>query len=206
MAFYHSAVAEESWALLQELRRKYEFVLIGGWAVWLYTKSLKSKDIDIIVDYEGLARLKKDLFIAKNDRLRKYEYRRGSTDVDIYVPHYSQLGIPLEQVVEGAREIGGFTVAKPEHLLVLKQKAAIGREGSMKGEKDRIDIASLLASSVVDLRLYSKICRENGLEDLLRHLKRFVQSAGREFAAAGLSDPRKVRLLKERVLQALEAP
>ncbi len=58
MGFYYPDIAEESWRLLLELRRRYAFTLIGGWAVWLYTKSLKSKDIDIIVDYEGLDRLR----------------------------------------------------------------------------------------------------------------------------------------------------
>jgi len=28
-----------------------DFVLIGGWAVWLYTSSVKSKDIDIYVNF-----------------------------------------------------------------------------------------------------------------------------------------------------------
>jgi len=126
--------------------------------------------------------------------------------VDIYVPHYSQLGLPLQQVIEGARAVEGFTVARPEHLLVLKQREAIGREGSQKGEKDRIDIAALLASGTVDLAEYTRVCRENGLGDLVRHLGVFVQQAGPEFAAAGLGDLRKVRLLRKRILRALEMP
>jgi len=43
---------------LLELNRKYRFVLIGGWAVYLYSKALKSRDIDIVIDFETLAKMK----------------------------------------------------------------------------------------------------------------------------------------------------
>lgn len=46
MAYYNDLITEKSWQYLQTLRRETNFVLIGGWAVYLYTKSLKSKDFD----------------------------------------------------------------------------------------------------------------------------------------------------------------
>ena len=46
MAFYHNLVTERSWEELQTLRRKLDFILIGGWAVYLYTKTVKSKDFE----------------------------------------------------------------------------------------------------------------------------------------------------------------
>lgn len=48
MAYYHDLITGTSWRELKQLRRYCNFVLIGGWAAWLYTKALKSKDIDII--------------------------------------------------------------------------------------------------------------------------------------------------------------
>jgi hypothetical protein len=65
MQFYHEIITEKSFQFLQELKREYEFVLIGGWAVFLYSHSLKSKDIDIIVDYSELAKLKKISMFSK---------------------------------------------------------------------------------------------------------------------------------------------
>ena len=48
MPYYHDLITEKSWQILQELKRRHTFILIGGWAVYLYTKQLKSKDVDVI--------------------------------------------------------------------------------------------------------------------------------------------------------------
>lgn len=77
MQYYHKLVTDKSYQFLQNLKRSYEFVLIGGWAVYLYTQALKSKDIDIIVDYKELAKLKENFDVFKNDRLKKYEIKTG---------------------------------------------------------------------------------------------------------------------------------
>jgi len=42
--------------------------LIGGWAVFISTGALKSKDIDIVVDYEELSKLKEKYETAKKDK------------------------------------------------------------------------------------------------------------------------------------------
>ena len=57
MQFYHNLITEKSFEHLKGFKKKYNFVLIDGWAVYLYSKSLKSKDIDIIVDYDELAKM-----------------------------------------------------------------------------------------------------------------------------------------------------
>jgi len=204
VSFWHSEAVDASWKLLQELRQRHSFVLIGGWAVWLYTRALKSKDIDMLVDFEELSRMRRDLPIAKNDRLRKYEYRRGMVDVDIYVPHYSDLGLPVEYLMAETRIVEGFRVPEPELLLILKQKAAAGRVGSVKGEKDRIDIMALLASGAVDLGKYSRTCRERGLAGLPERLGRMIEESRTEFEVLGIRDLRKVKLLKARLLRELK--
>ena len=94
MKYYQDIITEKSWQLLQEFRKEYKFILIGGWAVYLLTKQLKSKDIDIIIDYQELDRLKSDYLIYKNDRLKKYEINHQGIDVDIYLPFYSNIGLP----------------------------------------------------------------------------------------------------------------
>lgn len=144
MAYYHDLITEKSWKFLQDLKRNFNFILIGGWAVFLYTKGLKSKDIDIICDYTELEKLKTNYELVKNERLKKYEIHAGEFDIDIYVPYYSKLGIPVEAIQKNTRLLDGFSVPTPEALLILKQKAWQERKQSLKGEKDKIDIISLL--------------------------------------------------------------
>ena len=74
MNYYHDIITEKSWQKLQKLRRLYNFILIGGWAVYIYTKALKSKDIDFICDYETLQKLKESYDLVKNDRLKNTKY------------------------------------------------------------------------------------------------------------------------------------
>ena len=145
MDYYRSSVAEKSWQMLQTLRRKYSFVLIGGWAVWLYTRRFKSKDIDIIVQMQTLTKLKTQFPVTKNNRLFKYEAIQGEIQIDIYVPFWSHLGIPAEDVQSHAVSMEGFHVPPPETLVVLKQVAYAARMGSSKGYKDFLDIISLIS-------------------------------------------------------------
>ena len=68
--FYREDVTEKRWQLLQQLHRQYDFVLIGGWAVWAYTHQDKSRDIDIVVDYDTLGVLRQAFpNLHKNHRL-----------------------------------------------------------------------------------------------------------------------------------------
>ena len=71
MNYYRNHVTQTSWKQLQNLAQNYLFILIGGWAVWLYTNQLKSKDIDIIVEFDQLEKLKVNFPLSKNDRLKK---------------------------------------------------------------------------------------------------------------------------------------
>ena len=71
MQYYHNVITEKSFEFLQKLRARYKFILIGGWAVFLYSHALKSKDIGIIVDYSELGKMRKEFNLSKNDRLKK---------------------------------------------------------------------------------------------------------------------------------------
>ena len=131
--YYRDQVTEKSWNLLRTLSKNYSFVLIGGWAVWLYTHALKSKDIDIVVSHGELGKLAKDFPLIKNDRLKKYEINQGEVEVDIYSPFYSNPGIPAQTILEHAILHEGFRVPRPEDLLALKLTAYASRAGSSKG-------------------------------------------------------------------------
>lgn len=151
MPYYRDTVTQKSWQMLAELARKFKFVLIGGWAVWLYTKQLKSKDIDIVVDLSHLAKFKTRFDLVKNHRLKKYEFRNGEVQVDVYTPYYSTPGgIPAETILKHSAKLEGFTVPKPEVLLITKIVTWAKRRGSAKGKKDFLDILGLLSLSVVN--------------------------------------------------------
>ena len=49
---WNSDITNESWKELLVLSTKYNFILIGGWAIYLYIKLQKSRDIDMVVDYD----------------------------------------------------------------------------------------------------------------------------------------------------------
>src|SRR3989344_179180 len=95
--FWNSLLTEKSWNLLQELKKEHSFILIGGWAVYLFTKQQKSKDIDIVIDIKELQKFKSEN-LNKNDNLKKYEIKREDIDIDIYLEHYSRLAIPAEDI------------------------------------------------------------------------------------------------------------
>ncbi|PJA53441.1 hypothetical protein CO166_01825, partial [Candidatus Roizmanbacteria bacterium CG_4_9_14_3_um_filter_36_11] len=82
--------------------------------------------------------------LIKNDRLRKYEIKKEGIDINIYLPYFSDLGLPVEKLIKHQDRNQGFTILKKEVLLVTKLKAYQGRGVTIKGVKDKIDIISLV--------------------------------------------------------------
>lgn len=197
--YWHDIQTEKSWKILQGMKGKFPFTLIGGWAVYLWARSQKSKDIDIIVDIKTLAMLKKNYDLRKNDLMKKYEIKTDDIDIDIYAKHYSQLGIPIEDIE--TTTIEGFEVAKPEFLLALKQAAEMARRESEKGEKDRIDIFGMLLKCEIDFRKYRKILGKNSGEFMAR-----LVSVVRAFNDPDYFDlnPRQLKLAKEEMLMKIK--
>lgn len=185
-AFWHHLITEKSFCLLQELRQRYEFVLIGGWAVYIYTKVLKSKDIDIIVDFSVLSRLKQQFTVNKNERLKKYEIKIEGIDIDIYVPYWSDLGLPIDVVIKEKVYREGFIVPKKEVLLILKIFAYSRRKFSLKGKKDILDIISLLYSNAIDFIYFNNCLHKYNLEDLKKELQEILTTT-KEVPELGLN-------------------
>ena len=199
MEYWNTLLTEKSWVLLQEIRKKYQFVLIGGWAIYLWARRQKSKDIDIVVSIEELQKLKQEN-LAKNDHLKKYGIKKDEIDIDIYVAHYSELVIPAKDMQIYAAKVEGFDVAVPEALLILKQNAEMNRRGSVKGEKDKIDVMSLLFFVKIDYRKYNSVLKKYKLEyvDNLMDLVRGFQ----DYHALGLN-PREFKLKKMEIIKSL---
>ena len=201
MDYWHNILTEKSWEILQKIKSDFNFTLIGGWAVYLWAKTHKSKDIDIIIDFETLSKLKEKYGLRKNEHLKKYEIKQEEIDIDIYVPYYSKLIIPLEEIE--TEKIEAFTVAKLEYLLVLKQGAEMERKESEKGEKDRVDILSILFNCSINYRLYQRILKKHNLEHLLERLVKIVKGFD-NYKCLNLT-PRELKLKKHKVLEELKS-
>lgn len=148
MPYYHDLITEQSWGELTRLKKLIPFVLIGGWATYLYTKTLKSKDIDMAIDYPALSALKNAYDVHKNDRLHKYEAIKGPVAIDIYLPHYSRLGIPVEKILQQSQSVEGFSVVNPDLLFSLKMITLSDRGRTPKGRKDFLDLLALARAEI----------------------------------------------------------
>jgi len=174
--FWHNLVTEKSYQLLQELRKSFDFVLIGGWAIYFYTHGLKSKDIDIIVSLEALDKLKHEFDVYKNERLHKYEIKIEGIDIDIYIPYWSDLGLSINKVIENTVSLEGFRLPSKEILLILKLFVYSKRKASLKGKKDLIDIISLLYFDNINFGLLNNILEDNSLSHLKDELREILVS------------------------------
>ena len=204
MEFWNSTLTEKSWKILLQLKeKKFDFIVIGGWAAYLWTSLHKSKDIDIVVkDFDGLAFLKKNYNLIKNDNLRKYEIKFEEIDLDIYVPHFSKLAMPVEDIKEYASRIQNFDVVNPAALLILKQGAEHDREKSVKGGKDRIDIITLLFYADINFREYFKLLERYKLKNYYERLKAILQNF-KEIKYINMN-PREFKLKKTEIMEKLK--
>jgi hypothetical protein len=196
MQYYHEIITQKSFVFLQTLKREYKFILIGGWAVFLHSKSLKSKDIDIIADYSILAEMKEKYDVSKNERLKRYEIKTGEFDIDIYLGHYSDLGIGIEKIKQSAILKDGFSIPRPEMLLLLKLFAWENRRGSAKGQKDELDIFSLAFLPEFDWNYYRRAVEDCGFE---KYNQKFVDllKARRSIGELSINEQKMARLRKK---------
>lgn len=185
--FYNNIIIKKSFNILKALRKNYSFILIGGWAIYFHTRALKSKDIDIVVDYKTLSLLKENFEVLKNERLKKYEIKANGIDIDIYLPFYSNIGFPLEDIEKYVVSIEGFKIPIPEVLLVLKSYAFLQRKGTIKGRKDIIDIFSLFSKDKIDFEKFNDIIKKYKLKELKTFLKKEIQEFKEEIKELGVS-------------------
>ena len=205
MDFWNSIITEKSWKILQELQKKqFHFILIGDWAAYLWTNLHKSNDIDIIIpEFKDLEYLKKNYALKKNDALKKYEIQFDEIDVDIYIPYYCRLIVPVEEIIKYTAKRENITVVQPEMLLILKQGAEADHEHSTKGLKDRIDILTLLCYVEIDFKKYHTLLQNNKLDHFFPRLQQIIL----EFTQIKYLNlnPRQWKLKKKEIMQKLRS-
>ncbi|MEM3402226.1 MAG: hypothetical protein QW179_00595 [Candidatus Hadarchaeales archaeon] len=193
--FWRDEAVERSWSVLKRLHKLADFVTIGGWGVYFWTRKLKSRDIDICLDQDNFYKLqanalKLGLTIKRNPRLKKFELVMEGVEIDIYTPFMCNLVIPCTDVFREnmVSNIEGFRVAAPEVLLLLKAQAAAERWGSEKGMKDRVDIISLLAFADLKAGVLRKLVkRYDPSKKLLAVIGRTVRESRAEYRVVGLA-------------------
>lgn len=202
MEYWNSLLTEKSWNVLKDLQKKpFHFIVIGGWAAYLWTKLHKSKDIDIIIpEFKDLEHLKRTYDLKKNDHLKRYEIHFEDIDVDIYVPYYSQLPLPIPEITKYTTKIENITVVRPEILLILKQAAEQDRENSVKGAKDRVDIMTILLFSAINVKLYKELIHKHKLLQFSQRLQQIITTFT-DLKYIGLN-PREYKLKKKETLRA----
>lgn len=186
---------EKSWQVLGELKGLADFILIGGWGVYMWTKKLKSRDIDIYIDQENFYKLQSELLqrdyaLKRNVRLMKFEALIGDVEVDIYTPFMSNLVVPcLDVFNQGLYSmIERFKVATPEVLLLLKTQATQQRWHTEKGVKDRADIISLLKFADINRDMLEQILKKYDKQHTLRSIiKRTISESRVEYKFLGLT-------------------
>jgi len=192
---WRDELIERAWQVLNDLKTFADFVVIGGWGIYFWTKKLKSRDIDLYVSQEAFYRLQMELqqrsyTLKRNVRLRKFEALIGNVEVDVYTPFMCNLAIPCSDVMQEKLYsiLEGFNVATPEVLLILKAQAAQQRWHAEKGVKDRADIISLLQFADIKTDILRNLLEKYDKEHtLLEVMRRTVTESKMEYRFLGLT-------------------
>lgn len=172
-------------------------------ACYFHTGTIKSQDVDIIVDFETLNQIKKDFQVKKNSILKKYETLYNDTSIVIYVPYYSNFALSFDSITKNTVKRQGITIPKPEIILILKQQAELERKGSTKGQKDRVDILNILIKSDINMKRYLLLVKEYNLKEYMKRLETIIKTSKTEFEYLGITNPRKIRLIKKKLMEIL---
>ena len=187
MELWNDIITEKSQNLLFDLKKITDFILIGGWAVWLYSKTSKSKDIDIYINFNDFFKLQnllmsKGISIDLNKKLNKYEAKLEEIDIDIYTPHHCNLVVPCKDVFKQKwfKNVDNFKVIIPEVLLILKIKAEEDRHETIKGFKDRIDILSILHKTKINKEMLKSLAEQYKIN--LERLIEIITKSSKEYS------------------------
>lgn len=164
-----------------------DMVLIGGWAVYFLTQYHMSRDIDFILQDREFWKLRTYILglggREKASGLKKTGFSIEDVKLDVYCESKSALAIPIDEIYQKQLfvVIEGVKILKPEHLLILKLKAAEARGHSMKGLKDRCDILALCLKTDLDFSVFKAICQDHFMADMPQKLEELILSCQKEF-------------------------
>jgi len=188
MEIWNEKALEKSEKVLNQLKEIADFVLIGGWAVYLLTKAIKSLDIDVYINFNDFfsAQSKlaeKGIFISFNQRLKKYSTKIEEVEIDIYTPDQCNLIVPCKDIFNNKwfEIIEGFKVIKSEPLLLLKLSSEFSRKNKLKGFKDRVDILALITKLDIDIKFLRSLFDRYNATKLKSRLLAIIKDSSGEY-------------------------
>lgn len=129
--------------------------------------------------------------------MKKYEARRDEIQIDIYLPHYSTIGIPVEELIRQATSYQGFLLLKKEWLIALKIYVLSQRQRTTKGEKDFLDLISLFQTRP-DVKILNIIIKTH---KLTKEYQTFLKELNERFEILELNlNKHKFKKLKARII------
>lgn len=159
--FWNNEKTGKSFKTLQLLAGKVDFVLIGGWAVYLYTNVQRSEDVDIAIRYSDVPFFR-GYGIEEYEGINiKYSVIDG-TVVDLFIEEYADkdLPIPVSDIFKNYTILGGNIKTVNKELLLLLKLWGYFREDEIKLRKDIVDVMSLLLYGGIDIDKFGTMLRE----------------------------------------------
>lgn len=155
--FWNEEQTRRSRELLNNLSKEVDFVLIGGWAVFMYARQQMSLDVNIAIAYDSLEYFRRySIEDYKNARI-KYSIIEG-TYVDLFIEDFSDkdMPFPIKTVLDNHLNIEGIKVVDKELLLILKLWGYF-RADQQKIRKDILDVIALLLYGDINLERFREL-------------------------------------------------
>jgi hypothetical protein len=210
MELWNEKALEKSERVLNQLKEIGDFVVIGGWAVYLLTKTVKSLDVDIYTNFKNFFDVQSKLaergiFVTFNQRLKKYSTKIEEIDIDIYTPDQCSLTIPCKDIFDNKwfEVVEGFKIIKAEPLLLLKLSSELSRKNKLKGFKDRVDILALITKLDIDMKFLGSLFDRYNTVNLKSRLLAIIKESSEEYNYAFQQKilPSKLKKIKRGLLE-----
>jgi len=182
--FWNEEQTKKSRELLNTLAGSIDFVLIGGWAVYMYVRQQMSLDVDMAIAYSSLEYFRKYGMNDYKGIKAKYSVVNG-VYVDLFIEDFSDkdLPVPVSTILKEYNTIEGIKVANKELLLLLKLWEYF-RADEQKIRKDMLDVLGLMLYGDIDLKKFKayidayKVPERRSIDVLLEYLDKGVQVEG----------------------------
>jgi len=181
MQFWNEEQTKKSRELLNMLASSVDFVLIGGWAVYMYIRQQMSLGVDLAITYNSLEYFRKYGINDYKDMKVKYSIVNG-VYVDLFIEDFSDkdLPVPVSTILKEYNIIEGIKVVDKELLLLLKLWGYF-RADEQKIRKDMLDVLGLMLYGDIDLKKFKayidayKVPKRRSVDVLLEYLDKRVQ-------------------------------
>jgi len=181
MQFWNEEQTKKSRELLNMLASSVDFVLIGGWAVYMYIRQQMSLDVDLAITYNSLEYFRKYGINDYKGMKVKCSIVNG-VYVDLFIEDFSDKDLPVHvsTILKEYNIIEGIKVVDKELLLLLKLWGYF-RADEQKIRKDMLDVLGLMLYGDIDLKKFKayideyKVPKRRSVDVLLEYLDKEVQ-------------------------------